>query len=83
MREGIPGLLTGDGYRTVVLPQVTDAAREALDEQRVRGDTRLRYCRAFGWAQAPASVSCESGLEMRGYDNIQRPSGVAVVDDGC
>lgn len=38
LREGVPGLFTGDGYRTVVLPQVTDAAREALDEQWVRGD---------------------------------------------
>ena len=37
LRDGIPGLFTGDGYRTVVLSQVTDAAREALDEQWVRG----------------------------------------------
>ena len=38
LRDGIPGLFTGKGYRTVVLPMVTDAAREALKEQWVRGD---------------------------------------------
>ena len=38
LREGIPGLFTGEGYRMVVLPQVTAAAREALDEYWVRGD---------------------------------------------
>lgn len=38
LREGIPGLFTGNGYRTVVLSNVTDAAREALDEHWVRGN---------------------------------------------
>ncbi|MGH6858761.1 MAG: type VI secretion system membrane subunit TssM [Phyllobacterium sp.] len=38
LREGIPGLFTGEGYRKVVLPHVTDAARKALDEEWVRGD---------------------------------------------
>ncbi|MCX8280055.1 type VI secretion system membrane subunit TssM [Phyllobacterium sp. 0TCS1.6C] len=38
LRAGIPGLFTGEGYRTVVLPHVMDAARKALDEQWVRGD---------------------------------------------
>ncbi|APG95620.1 type VI secretion system membrane subunit TssM [Sinorhizobium americanum] len=37
LRQGISGLFTANGYRTVVLPRVTDAAREALDEQWVRG----------------------------------------------
>ncbi|MGR9179381.1 type VI secretion system membrane subunit TssM (plasmid) [Rhizobium leguminosarum] len=38
LNEGIPGLFSATGYRTVVLPGITDAAREALDEQWVRGD---------------------------------------------
>ncbi|MBP2491665.1 type VI secretion system membrane subunit TssM (plasmid) [Rhizobium leguminosarum] len=38
LSEGIPGLFSATGYRTVVLPGITDAAREALDEQWVRGD---------------------------------------------
>ena len=38
LREGIAGLFTGEGYRKIVLPYVTDAAREALGEQWVRGD---------------------------------------------
>jgi type VI secretion system protein ImpL len=37
LRQGIPGLFTSAGYRTVVLPRITDAAAEALDEQWVRG----------------------------------------------
>ncbi len=37
LRQGIPGLFTSTGYRTVVLPRITEAAREALDEQWVRG----------------------------------------------
>ncbi|QKK26569.1 type VI secretion system membrane subunit TssM [Rhizobium hidalgonense] len=36
--ESIPGLFSAIGYRTVVLPEISDAAREALDEQWVRGD---------------------------------------------
>ncbi|WP_117190287.1 type VI secretion system membrane subunit TssM [Rhizobium terrae] len=38
LRESIPGLFSSIGYRTVVLPRVSDAAREALEEQWVRGD---------------------------------------------
>ncbi|KZS55081.1 type VI secretion system membrane subunit TssM [Rhizobium anhuiense] len=38
LSEGIPGLFSATGYRTVVLTGITDAAREALDEQWVRGD---------------------------------------------
>jgi type VI secretion system protein ImpL len=38
LRDGIPGIFTGKGYRLVVLPQVTEAAREALSEPWVRGD---------------------------------------------
>lgn len=38
LRDGIPGLFTAKGYWTVVLPEVTDAAREALKEQWVRGE---------------------------------------------
>ncbi|AUW46207.1 type VI secretion system membrane subunit TssM [Rhizobium leguminosarum] len=38
LNEGIAGLFSATGYRTVVLPGITDAAREALDEQWVRGD---------------------------------------------
>ncbi|MGR9160042.1 type VI secretion system membrane subunit TssM [Rhizobium leguminosarum] len=38
LNEGIPGLFSATGYRTIVLPGITDAAREALDEQWVRGD---------------------------------------------
>lgn len=37
MQDGIAGLFSTVGYRTVVLPDITDAAREALDEQWVRG----------------------------------------------
>ncbi|WP_448954722.1 type VI secretion system membrane subunit TssM [Labrys neptuniae] len=40
LREGIAGLFTGEGYRTVVLPEVADAARQALDEHWVRGEPR-------------------------------------------
>ncbi|PDT34800.1 type VI secretion system membrane subunit TssM [Rhizobium sp. M10] len=36
--ESIPGLFSATGYRTVVLPEISEAAREALDEQWVRGD---------------------------------------------
>ncbi|MFB2565722.1 type VI secretion system membrane subunit TssM [Rhizobium sp. IMFF44] len=39
LREGIPGIFTGKGYRDVVLPMVTTAASEALKEQWVRGDS--------------------------------------------
>ncbi|MHC2219997.1 type VI secretion system membrane subunit TssM [Rhizobium leguminosarum] len=38
LNEGIAGLFSATGYRTIVLPGITDAAREALDEQWVRGD---------------------------------------------
>ncbi|MGJ4856846.1 type VI secretion system membrane subunit TssM [Labrys sp. La1] len=38
LREGIPGLFTGEGYRSVVLPEAADAARQALDEHWVRGE---------------------------------------------
>jgi len=38
LSEGIPGLFSATGYRTVVLTGITDAARAALDEQWVRGD---------------------------------------------
>ncbi|MDK4741186.1 type VI secretion system membrane subunit TssM [Rhizobium sp. CNPSo 3464] len=38
LRGGIPGLFTGKGYRTVVLPMITEAAAEALREQWVRGN---------------------------------------------
>ncbi|MGK6316971.1 type VI secretion system membrane subunit TssM [Neorhizobium sp. DT-125] len=38
LRDGIPGLFSRTGYRTVVLPRVSDAAREALDEKWVRGE---------------------------------------------
>jgi type VI secretion system protein ImpL len=41
LREGIPGLFTRTGYYTVVLPQITQAARIALDEQWVRGGTPI------------------------------------------
>ncbi|MQW89272.1 type VI secretion system membrane subunit TssM [Sinorhizobium saheli] len=37
LRQGIPGLFTAPGYRTVVLPRITDAAREAVEEHWVRG----------------------------------------------
>ncbi len=38
LQDGIPGLFSTTGYRTVVLPEITDASREALDEQWVRGE---------------------------------------------
>ncbi len=38
LRDGIPGIYTGRGYRDVVLPMVAAAATEALKEQWVRGD---------------------------------------------
>jgi type VI secretion system protein ImpL len=38
LREGIPGIFTGKGYREVILPQVAGAASEAMKEQWVRGD---------------------------------------------
>jgi len=38
LRDGMPGIFTGNGYRTVVLPKVETAASEALKEQWVRGD---------------------------------------------
>ncbi|MFT4001094.1 MAG: type VI secretion system membrane subunit TssM [Rhizobium sp.] len=38
LRDGIPGIFTGKGYREVVLPTVVAAASEALKEQWVRGD---------------------------------------------
>ncbi len=39
LRDGIPGIFTGKGYRDVVLPMVANAASEALKEQWVRGDS--------------------------------------------
>ncbi|NLS00942.1 type VI secretion system membrane subunit TssM [Rhizobium sp. P38BS-XIX] len=38
LRDGIAGVFTGKGYRTVVLPDAEAAAAEALKEQWVRGD---------------------------------------------
>ncbi|TXI01723.1 MAG: type VI secretion system membrane subunit TssM [Rhizobium sp.] len=38
LRDGIPGVFTGKGYREAVLPSVAGAASEALGEQWVRGD---------------------------------------------
>lgn len=38
LRDGIAGIFTGKGYRTVVLPNAEAAASEALREQWVRGD---------------------------------------------
>ncbi|WFR98740.1 type VI secretion system membrane subunit TssM [Rhizobium tumorigenes] len=38
LQDGIPGIFSTTGYRTVVLPDITDAAREALDESWVRGE---------------------------------------------
>ncbi|RWX81503.1 type VI secretion system membrane subunit TssM [Neorhizobium lilium] len=35
--DGIPGLFSAAGYRAVVLAKISDAAREAIDEQWVRG----------------------------------------------
>lgn len=37
LNEGIPGFFSSAGYRLVVLPRITDAARKALDEHWVRG----------------------------------------------
>lgn len=37
LQDGIPGLFSTTGYRSVVLTDITDAAREALDEEWVRG----------------------------------------------
>ncbi|MBP2561391.1 type VI secretion system protein ImpL [Neorhizobium galegae] len=38
LREGVPGLFSSAGYRQVVLPKITDAARAALEEHWVRGE---------------------------------------------
>ncbi|PRD41144.1 type VI secretion system membrane subunit TssM [Phyllobacterium phragmitis] len=38
LQEGITGFFTASGYRSVVLPQIANAAREALNEQWVRGE---------------------------------------------
>jgi type VI secretion system protein ImpL len=40
MQDGIPGLFTGEAFRSVVLPGLGDAAREAIDEEWVRGNKR-------------------------------------------
>ncbi|MGO8026841.1 ImcF-related family protein, partial [Rhizobium leguminosarum] len=53
LNEGIPVLFSATGYRTVVLPGITDAAREALDEQRVRGDPNPAGVTIDTLAQAP------------------------------
>ncbi|MFB9914485.1 type VI secretion system membrane subunit TssM [Rhizobium paknamense] len=37
LTEGVEGLFTATGYRQVVLPKIADAAREALQEEWVRG----------------------------------------------
>lgn len=37
LSDGVPGLFSSTGYRLVVLPKITEAAREALDEHWVRG----------------------------------------------
>ncbi|GHC69548.1 type VI secretion system membrane subunit TssM [Limoniibacter endophyticus] len=49
LRESIPGIYTGTGYRAVVLPRVSDAARQALAEEWVRG-----------WQANPAGSSVET-----------------------
>ncbi|MDP9837043.1 type VI secretion system protein ImpL [Neorhizobium huautlense] len=38
LREGIPGLFSSNGYRSVVLPKVSDAARTAIEETWVRNE---------------------------------------------
>jgi type VI secretion system protein ImpL len=38
LRQGIAGLFTGKGYRSIILPMVMQAAAEAQKEQWVRGD---------------------------------------------
>ncbi|KXF77942.1 type VI secretion protein IcmF [Paramesorhizobium deserti] len=37
LREGISGFFTASGYRSIVLSQIVDAARDALNEEWVRG----------------------------------------------
>jgi len=39
LSDGIPGLYSSNGYRLVVLPRITDAARTSLEEEWVRGET--------------------------------------------
>ncbi|GAB1584265.1 type VI secretion system membrane subunit TssM [Phyllobacterium phragmitis] len=39
LREGISGFFTTSGYRSIVLPQTVSAAREALNEEWVRGQS--------------------------------------------
>lgn len=68
LREGVAGFFSRDGYRTVVLPLVTEAARAALDEHWVRGEDN------------PAGMTIEavaqSALQLYFDDFGQRWSGI-------
>ncbi|KAA1233172.1 type VI secretion system membrane subunit TssM [Agrobacterium tumefaciens] len=57
MAEGIEGLFTAEGYRSVVIPQVAHAARIALSEGWVRGsDDALRGATVEQVAQAALQI---------------------------
>lgn len=53
LREGLPGLFTAEGYRTIVLPQLQSAAEAAIGESWVRGT-----------ANPPGTAPTEIGREI-------------------
>lgn len=57
LTDGVEGLFTSTGYRTVVLPRLADAAREALQEEWVRGsNAQLRGQTLESVAQAAMQI---------------------------
>lgn len=65
LTEGVEGLFTATGYRSVVLPHIADAAREALQEEWVRGsNAQLRGQTLESVAQAALQIYYDR-LEQR------------------
>ncbi|MCZ4431470.1 type VI secretion system membrane subunit TssM [Agrobacterium sp. SOY23] len=57
MADGVEGLFTAEGYRTVVIPQIAHAARVALSEGWVRGsDDAIRGATVEQVAQAALQI---------------------------
>lgn len=63
LREGIPGIYSSTGYRTVVLSKITDAAREALGETWVRGEENP--------AGSTVDTTSQAALQLY-FDNFER-----------
>ncbi len=88
LREGVPGLFTTTGYRTVVLPQLQAAAETAIGEEWVRGvanppgtspsevsrDILALYFAEFEeqWAAIAGDIRTRTAQDLAGMTEVAR-----------